>query len=280
MTRWFSPQALQHYWETAVEALATTGLRLLIIFLAYWLARHALVRVVDAALSRIQPRATDARSREERARRLLTLQTLARSLIGYVLLFVLILTVLQTLGVNTTGILTTAGVAGVAVGFGAQKLVRDVISGFFIVTEDQFAVGDYVTIGQATGVVEEMGLRTTTIRDAQGRLWAIGNGDITFVVNHSRGPIVSMLDVAVPASYDLAAITQAIDRACEQLAQERPELLEKAPRVEGVAGFDAATVTLRVRVSARPTQLPAAEMAVRQRLHQVLAADRGAAPPA
>lgn len=280
MRTWLSPEALQHYWEAAVGALATTGLRLLIIFVTYWLVRHALMRIVDATLSRIQPRTTDARTREERARRLLTLQTLARSLIGYVLFFVLILTVLQTLGINTTGILTTAGVAGVAVGFGAQKLVRDVISGFFIVTEDQFAVGDYVTIGQATGIVEEMGLRTTSIRDAQGRLWAIGNGDITFVVNHSRGPVTSVLDVPVPAAHDFRAVAEAINAAGEKLAQERSDVFEAAPRVEGLAGFDAATVTLRVRIMARPTMLPQAEMTVRERVRDVLEEGGYLKPPA
>jgi len=269
MRAWLTPEALQRYWEAALKALATTGLRLIIIFVAYWLARQALVRFVDAALSRLQPRGDD-RTREDRARRILTLQTLARSLIGYVLFFVLILTVLQTLGVNIMGILATAGVAGVAVGFGAQKLVRDVISGFFIVTEDQFAVGDYVTINQATGVVEEMGLRTTRIRDTQGRVWAFGNGDITFVVNHSRGPVTSTIDVPIPASQDHRAVTERLNEAGVSLAAEKPDLFEYPPRVEGIASFDAATVTIRMRISARPTVMPQAEAAARERVLDLL----------
>lgn len=279
MKAWLTAETLYRYWEHAVQALATTGLRLAIIFVAYVLARQALVRFVDGAIARIQPKDPGTRTAEERARRLLTLQTLVRSVIQYVLFFVLVLTVLQTLGVNTIGILTTAGVAGVAIGFGAQKLVRDVISGFFLVTEDQFAVGDYVTIGQATGIVEEMGLRTTRIRDAQGRLWALANGDITFVVNHSRGPVTSTLDVPIPVTCDFRAAAERINALGEVLAAEEPALFELPPRVDGVAAFDAATTTLRVRVSARPTVLAQAEMKVRERLRNTLEEEGFLRPP-
>ena len=266
----FSPETLERLWERTLETLATTGLRLCIILIVYWLTRQALFHVVDAALSRIHARSGEHRNAEERSRRVLTLQTLTKSFIGYVLLFVLILTVLETLGVNMTSVLTTAGVAGVAVGFGSQKLVRDVISGFFVVTEDQFAVGDYVTIGQATGIVEEMGLRTTRVRDDRGRVWAIANGDIAFVVNHSRGPVSSTVDIAVPAGSDLEAVEKLINDASAALFEARPDLLAFAPTCEGIVGFDASTLTLRVRLGAKPTELAAAEMAVREKVREAL----------
>lgn len=270
MRHWFSQATWEQFWASAVQALATTGLRLAIILIVYWIAKHALFRVVDGTLSRLYNRSAERLGAEDRAKRILTLQTLVRSLIGYVLFFVLILTVLQTLSVNITGILTTAGVAGVAVGFGAQKLVRDVISGFFIVTEDQFAVGDYVTIGQATGVVEEMGLRTTRIRDDKGRVWAIANGDISVVVNHSRGPVATTLDISLPATANVDSVSVAIHEAGANLAQARPDLLTAAPVVEGVAAFDAASITLRIRISARPEKVAAAEMLLRDHIRDVL----------
>jgi small conductance mechanosensitive channel len=279
---WLSAEGLARMWEQAVQAIATTGLRLAVILVVYWLARQAIVRVVRAALSRAQAgslrRGASAGS-EERLRRVMTLQTLVTSVVGYVLFFVLALTVLRTLGVDITGIVTTAGVAGVAVGFGAQKLVRDVISGFFIVTEDQFAVGDYVTIGQAVGNVEEMGLRMTRIRDDQGRLWSIANGDINQVVNHSRGPLCASLDISVPASQDPDVVTRTINEEGKALAEARKDLLSAAPSAEGIVAFDAGSYTVRVRIYPRPASSSSAEIAVRERLRSRLLEAGFIAPP-
>lgn len=277
MTKWFTPATWERLWATAVETVASTGLRLIVIFVAYWLTHHALFRIVDAALSRVISAADTTRTAEDRRRRLLTLQTLTHSVIGYVLFFVLALTVLQTLGVNIASILTTAGVAGVAVGLGSQKLVRDVIGGFFIVTEDQFAVGDYVTIGQASGVVEEMGLRTTKLRDDQGRVWMIANGDITVVVNHSRGPLAVTLDIPLPAGADHQRAQEVLNRLGETLAQEQAEMFVEPPSVVGVAAFDAGSVTVRVRMQVPPASARAAEMLVRERARTALI-DAGVLP--
>lgn len=270
MMRWLSHDRLEGLWAGILKSAATAGLRLLLILVVYWLARQALFRLVDAGLTRLRPREALDATAEERRRRLMTLQTLVKSLVGYVLFFVMILTALQTLGVNITGIVTTAGVAGIAVGFGAQKLVRDIISGFFIVTEDQFAVGDYVTIGQATGVVEEMGLRTTRVRDDRGRLWAIANGDIGFVLNQSRGDTAASIDLPIPATSDLDDVTRLIGDTGRQLLDEHPAVFTRAPAVEGVTAFDASTVTLRIGVAAPPTVASQAEMLVRARLRAAL----------
>jgi small conductance mechanosensitive channel len=99
-------------------------------------------------------------------------------------------------------------VAGLAVGFGAQKLVKDVITGFFLLLEDQYAVGDYVTIGTVTGTVEELGMRITRLRDDDGRLYILSNGDIGQVCNMSRGPLAGVLEVAIAASADVGHATQ------------------------------------------------------------------------
>jgi len=96
--------------------------------------------------------------------------------------------ILQAAGVNIVPLITTASVAGLAVGIGAQKLVRDWISGIFILIEDQYGVGDKVTVNAVTGLVEELGMRTTRIRDENGNLYIISNGDISQVCNHSHKP--------------------------------------------------------------------------------------------
>ncbi len=261
---------IERLWATATEAVATTGLKLLLIVAIYWAARQTLFRLIDATLARLHSSARSITADEERAKRLRTLQTLARSFVGYVLFFVLTLTVLRALGVDITGIITTAGVAGVAVGFGSQKLVRDIITGVFIVTEDQFAVGDYVTVGQASGIVEEMALRTTRIRDDSGRLWAISNGDISVVVNHSRGAVSAMLDLTIPSSADPDAVTKLIADAGPEILKDLSGILVGPPVTEGVVAFDAASFTLRLRYQANPAVMHEAEIALRTRLRSYL----------
>ena len=120
------------------------------------------------------------------AGRIRTLGSLIRSTAFYVLIFISGVMLLKIFDVDPTPVLTAAGVVGLAVGFGAQKLVRDIISGFFIVLENQYSVGECVTICGVTGTVEELGMRITQLRDEAGKLVIIPNGDIAQVVNHSR----------------------------------------------------------------------------------------------
>ena len=221
--------------------------------------------------------AARASTGNDRTGRLRTLQTLVKSVVGYALFFVFALTVLQTLDVNITGIVTTAGVAGIAVGFGAQKLVRDVISGFFIVSEDHFAVGDFVTVGPATGVVEELTLRTTRVRDEQGRVWVVPNGEIGFVLNKSRGPVCGHVEISVPPICDLSVLAEIVAEAGGRAQSQRPDLIVSAPRYCGVAGFDAAGVTVRIALPCRPDRLTDAQMALRGFVRDALI-ERGLLP--
>ena len=156
---------------------------------------------VMGRLLRLTVKNGTAQVREARVR---ALHAVLKSAVGFVLGFVMAIMVLQSAGLNIVPLLTTASVAGLAIGFGAQKLVKDVISGFFILVEDQYGVGDYVTIGPATGIVDDLGMRTTRVRDASGKLFIIANGDISQVYNHSRGALCVWTDIAVPASSDLA----------------------------------------------------------------------------
>lgn len=137
--------------------------------------------VLNAGLAKLSGEVLKARQARVRA-----LGSLLSSAIDFVLGFVAIIMILQAAGLNIVPLLTTAGVAGLAIGFGAQKLVRDVISGFFILMDDLYGVGDSVMIAGVTGVVEEIGLRTTRIRDESGKLYVIPNGDVSTVCNHSR----------------------------------------------------------------------------------------------
>jgi moderate conductance mechanosensitive channel len=261
----------QRLWQESVQAAATGGLRIVVVLVLYWVARKAANRLIDSALTRLIARQGQANASDERANRLRTLQGLVRSLAGYALSFILVITVIGALGVNVAGIVTTAGVGGLAIGFGAQKLVKDVISGFFIVMEDQFAVGDYVTVGAATGTVVEMGMRVTRIRDDQGRLWFLSNGDISVVTNHSRFPVEAFVEIALPAKTDLDRARAVITKAGDALAREEAVHLQAPPRVLGVSAFDLAQTTLRVAVVADPRSLAAAQLRVRDAMREGLA---------
>jgi small conductance mechanosensitive channel len=131
------------------------------------------------------------------AGRLQTLEVLLRSTFTYLIYFMAGLTILQIFNVNTAAILASAGILGLAVGFGAQSLVRDIISGFFIIFEDQFKVGDFVEAVGVIGVVEEVGLRTCKIRQWTGQLHVIPNGEITKVTNYSRGCMMAVVMVGI-----------------------------------------------------------------------------------
>ncbi len=263
--------------DESLRSVSHAAVKLFCITVLYWLARKTLFRVVDVALARVLAVRDRAAGREDPVHRVRTLQGLVKSLTGYVLFFVFVVTALQALSVDVTGLLTTAGIGGVAVGFGAQRLVRDVISGFFIIMEDQFAVGDYVTLGGATGEVVDQGMRICKIRDEQGRLWTIANGDVTTVVNHSRTAVTAKFDVAVASWASPEHSRGVVAEACEIVAEASDDELSAPPKVLGLAGYDAAQALITVEVSAAPNRLLTAQLRVREAVREALVRE-GIAP--
>lgn len=243
--------------------LGARGLRLLLILVLAAVAQKVVRRGVRAGFRQM----ADAALETGRAARLRTLGGLVGSTAGYVVFFVALLMVLDTLGVDTKAVLTTAGILGLAVGLGAQRLVRDVIGGFFIIMENQFSDGETVTLGGVgvTGTVQEMGLRVTKLRDEVGRLVAIANGDITVVTNHSRGPLTVNVDLTLAGDADLTAVQAAVAGASAMLIADQ---WAQSPRMVGL--LDAPEGKLRVRVAgqATPGQREPAEMALRAALRR------------
>jgi small conductance mechanosensitive channel len=264
MSRYLTLTFWQNFWADAFQLAASRGLRILAILLIYWMARQAIYRLIDAALARLVARQAHSAGSEEHANRLRTLQGLVKSIAGYVLFFVFLIMFLQALTVDVTGLITTAGVGGLAIGFGAQKLVKDVISGFFIIVENQFAVGDYVTIGAATGEVVEIGMRITRLRDDQGRLWIISNGDISIVTNHSRNPIEAFIEVGVAPGTDIKKAAEIIDASGKELAAAEGSRLLAAPHFLGVSAADNVRTLLRVSVVSAPRDLATEQLRVRE----------------
>ncbi|MHB0913785.1 MAG: mechanosensitive ion channel family protein [Armatimonadota bacterium] len=243
------------FWQSALGVIAPKAWALAKILILFFVVRFALYRLTSRAIAAV--------SREsERAPRLRTLAGLVRSIAFYVLIFIVGVMALRVFEVDPTPVLTAAGVVGLAVGFGAQRLVRDVISGFFIVLENQYSVGEYVTIGAHTGTVVELGMRTTRLRDDAGALVMISNGDITLVINQSRGAVLATLEICVPANADLDAARRAIDAAGAEVAGMQGVVTP--PRADGISALSAAGMTIRVTGEALPGRQDAVAQAMRE----------------
>jgi small conductance mechanosensitive channel len=247
-----------------VDGAVFGALKVLAVLLVYWVARGILRRAIEGVVTPLARRVE-----KDSPGRAITLRSLLNSIAQYVLLFITAMMVLRAVGMDVTAILTGAGVAGLAVGFGAQKLVRDVITGFFILLEDQFSVGETITVVGNTGVVEEMGMRTTRLRDDAGKRILIANGDITTVVNHSRSSTLVTVDVSVAPDTRIESIRELVDGLGGDLGTLR-ELLDEPPVVRGVTAFDGTKVTFRVTARAQPGRQQEAELALRQALRERL----------
>ncbi len=192
--------------------------------------------------------------RQERAaQRARTLGTTLASLASVVIYVVAVMLVLGELDVNLGPILAGAGVAGIALGFGAQSLVRDFLAGIFIVFEDQYGVGDIVDAGEATGVVEEVTLRTTTLRGLDGTVWHVPNGEIRRSGNKSQYWARVILDVPVAYGADVKAASTLIKRVADDVwrRHEGSEVLEE-PELWGVEDFGPDSIALRLAVKTSP----------------------------
>ncbi|HBV86657.1 mechanosensitive ion channel family protein [Desulfosporosinus sp.] len=197
-----------------------------------------------------------------------TLFSLLRSMLFYLITFTVILHTLKHLfKFDTSTLLASASVLGVALGFGSQSLVKDIIGGFFILFEDQFSVGDYVQTGQFAGVVEETGIRATHLRDWGGELHIIPNGSITAVTNFSRGKMRALVDIQVPYDEDLDRAMKVMHSVCEIVGKEFSDKIIDPPTVQGVIQFGERNAVLRVIAFTQPNEQWSLERELRRQIH-------------
>lgn len=180
-----------------------------------------------------------------------TLLKLLENTLSYVVYFSAILAILAEFEIDVKGILAGAGVLGLAVGFGAQSLVKDVITGFFIIFEDQFSVGDYVKIGVAEGIVEEIGLRTTKIKSFTGEVHILPNGTIIQVVNYSMKNSLAIVDVTLPFDVGIDKAESLIEQYLGQLPKENNDFIH-APKLLGAHDFTEMEVIVRIIAETKP----------------------------
>lgn len=251
--------------ETPIVITATIVLGLLL----RWVIVRTVRLGVESSIRRSETRTHGWGSRAERvlgevagissvrhAARLRTLGSVLRSVVSVVISVVIILTVMRILNIPTEPVLTTAGIGGVALGFGAQSLVKDYLSGVFMILEDQYGVGDLINTGEVSGTVEDIGLRVTRLRDSGGQVWYVRNGEILRVGNLSQGWSTGTIDIPVAHDEDAARVIGVLDAVMDDVyADERWEdvLLEK-PTVAGVNEVRGGTMTIRVFAKCAPNQ--------------------------
>ena len=212
----------------------------------------------------------DLPSADPKRQRAVTLGTLLRSVAGYAVWGVAGIMVLSEVGLDIGALLATAGVAGLAIGFGAQTLVKDVISGVFLLFDDLLHVGDLVTIGGHTGTVEEIGVRLIKLRKFDGELVMIPAGEVRTFGNKSVDWARAVVPVGLSYNQDVDAIIPVIEEVVNAWADENADiLLEEAPQVQGLMDFGDSSVTARVSVRVVPGEQYAAERELRTRLKRV-----------
>jgi small conductance mechanosensitive channel len=211
-----------------------------------------------------------------------TLAGVVTGLIRVVVWSLAALLVMDQLGLNLGPFLAGASIVGVALGFGAQSLVKDFVSGFFILVEDQYGVGDVITIGDTTGTVEEINMRVTRLRAGDGTVWFVPNGEIRKVGNSTKDWARSIVDVIIPNHADLAAVTAAIGEEAAALARDAAwsEAILEDPEVLGVESLGADNLTVRVSTKTTPSLRAPLARELRSRISSRLRGDGVVAPEA
>jgi small-conductance mechanosensitive channel len=275
----------------------TRGVRLLVIFLLALLLNRILRQLTRrlVTVSTEETTGRPARMHEQHAR---TLAGVLYSSGTIVIVIVAALMALPEFGFNITPVAAAAGLASLALGFGAQHLVRDFINGFLIVFEDQYVVGDTVRIGDVVGRVEHLTLRRTVVRDAQGSVVSIANGEIAKVANLSRDWGQLFLDTTVASDQSLEGALSALEAVASEFRADPAwsAMLVDGPRVLGVESLVPAGITLRIQARTAPTRQDDVARELRRRIQmqlgqrgieqrgvqrvQMVGAGSGAIPPA
>jgi moderate conductance mechanosensitive channel len=252
-----------------------------------WVAHRLIDRVVRRAEEGVLPRGAgrlrwrhrpspaeeqahlrDLAATTRRAQRSKTIGDLFKSIVTGVLVAVVGTMMLSEVGVDIAPIIASAGIIGIALGFGAQSLVKDFLSGVFMIVEDQYGVGDVVDLGEASGTVEQVTLRVTRLRSIDGTVWYVPNGEILRVGNMSQNWSRAVVDVAVSYREDLSRVRRLLGEVAHDLREDEDyrELVIEEPEVTGVETLTLDAVTLRVMVKTLPMEQWAAARELRQRI--------------
>ncbi|SOD66306.1 small conductance mechanosensitive channel [Streptomyces zhaozhouensis] len=265
-------------WETWLAG----GLRILLITVIAFVVRFVVRRALTRLIARLNREDKDGKRRVPRGGRLVNAErrrqrseaigSVLRSAASVAILGTAGLMVLSQLGIQLGPLVASAGIIGVAIGFGARNLVTDVLSGMFMLLEDQYGVGDTIDAGEVTGAVLEIGLRVTTLRGEDGAIWYVRNGEIKRVGNLSQGWATAAVEVAVAPESDFAAVSKLITTAGEEMSASAPwdEQLWEPVAVLGLESVSLESMVLKVTVKTPPNQAAPVERELRWRIKRAL----------
>ncbi|WP_088105653.1 mechanosensitive ion channel family protein [Halalkalibacter urbisdiaboli] len=262
---------LEKWVEQFTEGAFLTSLfmivgQVLLAIIAFIIARSIGKKVISGSFKKVENQKNMSPGRVK------TLEKLSINAFSYVLIFVFITIMISIFGLDPTGLIAGAGVVGLAIGFGAQGLVSDVVTGFFLLLEKQIDVDDYVTTGGVDGVVEEVGLRTTKIRGFDGTLHYIPNRGISNVSNHSRGNMRALVDISISYEDNIDEAITVLQTVCDKIAAE-DNTIKEGPNVLGVQGLGNSDVVIRVIAKTENMQQWAVERKLRKVLKEALVAN-------
>ncbi|MFC5825742.1 mechanosensitive ion channel family protein [Nonomuraea insulae] len=253
-------------WAGLVASAIAIVLILVLAIVIRNLAHRLITRMVNRAAtggsltSRFRksavPEGIDALLHERRKQRAETMGSVLKHIASIVIIGTGILTVLERLTIPIAPLLTSVGILGVAIGFGAQELVKDFIAGMFMLLEDQYGVGDVIDAGAAVGTVEAVTLRVTRLRDVDGRVWYVRNGTITRIGNESQGWSRAFMDVPVAYDADIVGVRVLLEHVAEEIWAD-PELREskivEQPHVYGVEQLSDSSLVFRITAKTLPS---------------------------
>lgn len=253
-------------WSTLMTSAGIIIIKLVGIIIAFLIVKAIGNKVIRRMFHRLQERENISSGRA------LTLQSLSLNVFSYVLIFIFIVMIFEVFNYNASALLAGAGVVGLAIGFGAQGLVSDVVTGFFLLLEKQIDVEDYVTVAGFDGIVEQVGLRTTQIRGFNGTLHYVPNREITNVSNHSRGNMRALVDIGISYDDDIDKAIAILQDVCDKYAAQDPNVVD-GPNVLGVQALGASDVVIRVLAKTENMQQWAVERNLRKAMKEALDAN-------
>ena len=294
---WVFDQTGSEVWAVLADWFIGRPLRILFVLFLTWVIVRVLRRVVRRFAAGVAERSTTGRAAEElevgslrrrvnlitqagdsndRSRqRAVTLGKLLESLVSIVIWTIAVFIILGEVGISLGPLIASAGIAGIAIGFGAQSIVRDFLAGIFVVIEDQYGVGDIIDVSFATGEVIEVGFRTTQLRDLEGVLWTIPNGEIQRVGNYSQVWARSVFDISISYDADIDHASAVIKRVLEEIwhhGAPHATIIDE-PEVLGVEELAASAVVIRARVKTEPSEQFAVARKVRAEIKKAFDAE-------
>ncbi|MCT2538124.1 mechanosensitive ion channel family protein [Aquibacillus koreensis] len=251
---------LQNTYDIILDFLLTKGIRIALLIIVFLIVAPIGKKMISSTLDKAGSgeRITEARAK--------TLEKLLLNVYSYVLFFIFVVMLFGIIELPIGPLLAGAGVLGLAIGFGAQGLVSDVVTGFFLLLERQLEVGEYVTTGGYNGIVEEIGLRTTKIRSFDGTLNFVPNRDIAGVSNHSRGTMRALVDIGISYDDNIDRAMEVLQQVCDEFKQD--ERFADGPDVLGVQSFGSSDVVLRILGQTENMQQFGAERDMRKRIKE------------